>query len=239
MFVFEIKWKDCEATRRSVLSTIAGIFDPIGLIAPYVLTAKAILQGLCRKGMGWDTPLTGSDLAAWEEWKLRMSKVSVLKFPRWVLPEIVDEWESLQLHLFADASETGYGAAAYVRYTHRTKGPMVNLLTAKARVAPLKTVSIPRLELSAAVLAVRLYRHVMAEFHSKFERVIFWTDSMIVIKYLNNTTSRFSTYVANRVQEIIENSRPDQWRHVPSSDNLADLASRGMPKNSIEYELWM
>ena len=95
-----------------------------------------ILQELCRKRIEWDTSLTGSDLAAWDDWKSRINWLGTFKVPRWVLAGITNEWSSLQLHLFADASKIGYGAAAYERYVHETRGPVVHLMTAKARVAP-------------------------------------------------------------------------------------------------------
>ena len=138
----------------------------------------------------------------------------MLAVPRNVLKYRNPKRKGVQLHLFADASETGYGSVVYVRFQDELNKHIVHLLTAKARVAPLKTVSIPRLEFNAAVMSVRLYRHIKQEFDHEFEKVVFWTDSMIVIRYIDNTSSRFSTYVANRVQEILESSEPNRWKHV-------------------------
>lgn len=133
-----------------------------------------------------------------------------------------------QLHHFADASEAGYGTATYIRMLNQENRIQVTFLLGKARVTPLKAVTIPRLELTAAVLAVRVDSMVKAELNIQLEDSVFWTDSTPVLKYLNNEDRRFHTFVANRMSTIRELSEPSQWRHVSTKNNPADNASRGM-----------
>ena len=225
-------------TRRGLLSTIASTFDPLGLISPLILNAKILLQNLCREKKDWDQMLEGEQLSNWIAWKDRMRKLNSMKFPR-CIKENNDCNTKLQLHLFADASEVGYGAVAYIRERNNTGGYSSKLLMSKARVAPLKTVTIPRLELSAAVLATRMGKAICNEWDESFESVHFWVDSIIVLRYLHNTSSRFTTFVANRVQEILELSNVSQWRHVPTEINPADYASRGLPVKEATERDWM
>ncbi|KER30449.1 hypothetical protein T265_13163, partial [Opisthorchis viverrini] len=137
------------------------------------------------------------------------------------------------LHIFSDASEVGYGAVAYLR-CESLRQVDCSLLMGKARVAPLKSVTIPRLELQAAVLAVRLMRHLVKQLEVRFDNIYFWTDSMIV------TSLRFKTSVANRSSFIHENTNTSQSRHVPTNMNPADCASRGIrTKHSQLLRLWI
>ena len=223
-------------TRRGVLSTIAAVFDPLGLISPIVMKAKILLQRLCKRKMEWDQPLDGGELKEWVDWKQQMRHVGRLEFPRCIRNSATAN--GLQLHIFADASEVGYGAVAYVR-VKANEGYHSRLLLSKARVAPLKVVTIPRLELNAAVLAVRLSKVIDREMDEKFESIHFWVDSTIVLRYLQNTASRFATFVANRVQEILESTKVEQWRHVRSELNPADHTSRGLSVNDDKLTLWM
>ena len=156
-----------------------------------------------------------------------MKGLNRMTFPR-CIRNMGEGDNGLQLHIFADASEQGYGAAAYVRVTDKLGEHYSRLLVAKAKVAPLKPVTIPRLELNAAVLAVRLGKVIRREFDEEFNSVHYWVDSLVVLRYLHNTSSRFATFVANRVQEILEASNVGQWRHVRSELNPADYASRGI-----------
>lgn len=224
-------------TRRGVLSTIASVFDPLGLISPILMKAKILLQLMCKAKLNWDQQLGEGELKRWREWKGQMQKLKLVSFPRCVRDGEVPVGK-MQLHIFADASELGYGAVAYTRMAGAI-GYQCRIVMSKARVAPLKVVTIPRLELSAAVLAVRLCKAISKDFDEEFESIHYWTDSVIVLRYIHNTTARFATFVANRVQEILESTKLEQWRHVRSELNPADYASRGLSVCDPGMQLWI
>ena len=115
----------------------------------------------------------------------------------------------------------------------------ISFVIGKSRLAPIKLVTIPRLELCGAVLASRLHELVSKELQFKIDRMYFWTDSMTVLRYLRNTKSRFKTFVANRIAVIQDLTNVDDWRHIPGELNPADLASRGfMPSEPEKLRVW-
>ena len=141
---------------------------------------------------------------------------------------------STSLHFFADASTNGYGPCAFARFQRRDGSFHCRLVLAKARTAPLKLISIPRLELQAAVLAVRLSVVAKNQLTMKLDRPsVFWTDSQTVLQFVNNDSRRFHTYVAHRVAEIREETDPAQWRHCPGKLNPADHAPRGLDAEAL------
>ena len=135
---------------------------------------------------------------------------------------------TFQLHHFSDASEVGYGTVSYLRRETVDGRVDCSFIMAKSRTAPQQFVSVPRLELQAATIAVRMHRLILKEIDLVVSASFFWTDSKITLQYINNETRRFKTYVANRVAEIRDASQPCQWRHCPGSLNPADKASRGI-----------
>lgn len=154
--------------------------------------------------------------------------MTMVDVPRCYKPTGFKELKSIELHHFADVSTEGYGTASYLCLTDSNDNVHCTLVMGKSRVAPLKTVAVPRLELTAAVLAVKVDKQIRKELELPLGHVVFWTDSTIVLRYLRNTSSRFQTFVANRLQVIHDNTTPSQWRHVPTNMNPADLASRGI-----------
>ena len=134
----------------------------------------------------------------------------------------------LQLHIFCDASERAYGCAAYLRLTLKDGSCKSVLVMSKSRLAPIKVISLPRLELSGAVIAARLYHFIIHEIDLPIERVCFWTDSTLVLQYVTNERQRFKTFFANRITEIGELTDPSNFRHVPGKLNPADLLTRGV-----------
>ena len=144
-----------------------------------------------------------------------------------------------ELHVFTDASEFAYGAAAYIKITNET-GVHVSLVMGKSRVAPLKSISIPRLELTAVTVGAKLSRFILNELDVEDITVRYWTDSMTVLKYLRNVSTRFKIFVAHRVQQIHDISDVNAWNYVPSGYNPADLASRGInPGNDEKLKFWL
>ena len=227
------------ATRRTILSTTSSIYDPLGLVAPFTLGAKTILQTLCRKKLGWDDPLLEDQEAEWRRWLEDLQKLESLKINRCYKPSNFGEVVSKQMHTFADASEIGYGTTSYIRYENSQGNVCCSLVMAKSRVTPLKPMTIPRLELTAATLATRVNRELQTELQTKFDETHFWTDSKTVLMYIANERTRYHTFVANRVGEIRENSEVSQWHYVPSKENPADDASRGMSMEKLlENERW-
>ena len=227
-------------TRREILSLVSSIYDPLGMACPLVLPAKKLLQELCRQGHGWDDKILETELSSLQEWVDNLPKLNNIAVPRCIKPAGFGDPNSIQIHNFSDASEEGYGAASYLRLVDTKGNISCTLLLGKSRVAPLKTVTIPRLELTAATVAVKLSKQVQEEIDLPLHQVTFWTDSMIVLQYLRNETRRFRTFVANRLAIIHESTSPHQWRFVASPSNPADDASRGIkPYESRKIERWL
>ncbi|XP_068684501.1 uncharacterized protein [Montipora foliosa] len=141
----------------------------------------------------------------------------------------------MQLYVFADASEMGFGAVCYARYSPPGGMIKVSFVMARNRVAPLKQLSIPRLELQAAVLAVRLHCMVKQKLTVNINNAIFWSDSKTALQYIANESRRFHTFVANRVSEIHGTTNPTQWRYVPGHCNPADDCTRGLPAADLDH----
>ena len=157
-----------------------------------------------------------------------MPKLETFKINRCLVPPGFGHVVERQIHSFSDASQDGFGSVSYLRLVSDTGQVHCSFLLAKSRLAPIKTQTIPRLELSAAVLAAKMEQVIRRELDMEIHDSFFWTDSMIVLGYVNNVTQRYHTFVANRVATIQEVSSPSQWRYVCSAENPADDASRGL-----------
>jgi hypothetical protein len=138
-------------------------------------------------------------------------------------------FRTIEFHLFCDANDLAYSASAYLRITDEQGGVHCNFVMGKCRNSPIKRPTIPRLELLASVMAVRLSNLVQSEIDWDISNVVFWTDSTTVLQYINNESRRFHRFVATRLEEIHEYTQPEQWRYVPGRLNPADDGSRGLP----------
>ncbi|XP_076030404.1 uncharacterized protein LOC143018703 [Oratosquilla oratoria] len=207
-----------------MLSQLASTYDPLGLVLPIIVPAKILFQEATRLKMSWDENIPISLCQKWLKWIASLYEISRLRFPRCVLPL---EWNGCtsELHHFCDASEVAFGACTYIRTIDQDGKVHVALLASKARVAPIKGVTIPRLEISAAVEAAKL-DVVRRELDIPLLKSNFWSDSTIALAYIQNETRRFKTFVANRVTLIRQVSEANQW-HVSGDENPADVLSRG------------
>ncbi|XP_038152621.1 uncharacterized protein LOC119790925 [Cyprinodon tularosa] len=236
-FQFRITVKEHPMTRRGILCTVASVYDPLGFVAPFILKGKQILQQLCQEKVGWDEPLSDQLYREWESWLLDLQNLSKVRIQRCILPENRDITQC-DLHHFSDASVTGYGQCSYLR-TVTSKGDVhCVLVMGKARVAPTKVTTVPRLELTAAVVAARTSVMLRRELEISNLQEHFWTDSKVVLGYVNNDAKRFHVFVANRIQIIKSLTDPQQWHHVPSENNPADHASRGLSVQQLLKSNW-
>ena len=227
-FTFRVAVKNRVTTRRAILSVVSSIYDPLGLLSPFILKAKQILQRLCLGKYGWDEAIPDELSRPWQKWLTEMDQLNRFEVDRCMKPEEFGDVKTAELHHFCDASELGYGTVTYLRLISNTGDIQHSFILGKSRVAPLKQMTIPRLELAAATLAAKVDRMLHTELHMELTDSTFWTDSTSVLKYIYNKTKRFHTYVANRIAVIHNLSREHQWRHVTSKDNPADDASRGL-----------
>ncbi|XP_038070490.1 uncharacterized protein LOC119739571 [Patiria miniata] len=237
MFNFHIEAKDQSLTRRGILSTVASIYDPLGFLAPFVLIGKGILQEMCHSGSDWDDPLPDKLHPRWEKWKDDLVNLKQIQIPRCYKPSDFGKVIAVELHHFCDASTRGYGQCSYLRFIGEDK-VHCTLVSGKARVAPIKVVTIPRLELTAAVVSVQISHMLKEELELVIDREYFWTDSQVVLGYICNEARRFHVFVANRVQKIRQYSEPSQWHYVPTEVNPADHASRGVLAKELVASNW-
>ena len=232
-FSFKIASKEKPATRRGILSIVSSIYDPLGFVSPCSVPAKAILQDLCLKGLGWDDHIPELSKQKWETWLRELPKLERFEIPRCFKPPDFSNVQNHELHHFSDASSQGYGAVSYLRQIDVNGKVHCSLIMAKSRLAPLKAMMIPRMELSAAVLATRLDQMIRRELDLSVDSSTFWTDSTYVLQYIENKDKRFQIFVANRVSAILDQSAATQWRYVETSLNPADEASRGMTVDAL------
>lgn len=227
---------DTNTSKRTILSHVSQIFDPLGLLSPAIIIAKILLQKLWLTKTDWDDALPSDVAEAWNRFATSLSALKTIVVPRHAIG--LDP-ESIELHIFTDASQVAYGACAYIRTVSKNNTVCSRLLCAKSKVAPVKPLTIPRLELSGAVLGARLYKKVSESLHCQFHSVTFWTDSTIVLGWLRTAPNLLKTFVQNRVVEIHELTGELPWRHVSGKDNPADMASRGVLLNDLATStLW-
>lgn len=226
---------DTKFTKRSVLSDIAKLFDPLGFIAPVILFAKLIMQDIYKESLGWDSPVSEKIIKVWKHYCETLHCLNVVSVPRGFLsshPGVIE------LYGFADSSTKAYGCVIYARCC-RENQITVHLVAAKSRVAPLKPVTLPRLELCAALLLTRLMVSVSQTLQVPQNDIYYWTDSMITLCWIQGDPSRWNVFVANRVAEIQENSAKENWAHVRTDENPADLVSRGLtPQDLVGCDFW-
>ena len=238
-FQFKILLDIHPTTRRKILSVTSTIFDPLGWISPFTLRARGILQQMCRDGLSWDDTVPTDILDDWKSWCREVPSLHKLSIRRCFHYDDYEFDKVVELHHFSDASSQGFGACSYLRIVDNFDRVTVHLVMAKARVTPIASTTIPRMELTGAVLATRLSAILNRELGFKNIENFFWSDSKIVLGYIANEAKRFKVYVSNRVQEIHNASDPSQWRHVDGRENPADIASRGTSAEGlVESTLW-
>lgn len=223
-------------SKRTILSIIAQFFDPLGILTPILIFGKLIIQNLWRAKITWDEPVPNHIQNDWIQYQTQLEIVNLIKIPRSIS---VKDPVIIELHGFADSSEKAYGACLYVRSINGVGECQTNLLCSKSKVAPLKTLTIPRLELCAALLLAKLYDYVCAAVSIKFHGSYFWSDSKIVLSWINSEPCKWKIFIANRVTEIQSLTRTEDWRYVNTRENPADLISRGVNSNkSFPNDFW-
>ena len=232
-FEFQISRCHAKPTRRGVLSAVCSVYDPLGLLAPVLLEGKLILQDMCREELDWDSPLPDTLLPRWEQWRNALHELEDLKVQRCCKPPTFGKIQKVELHHFADASSRAYGQCSYLRLVDDAGNVHCSLVLGKSRVAPLKTITISRLELTAAVVSVKISSLLNEELSYSHIENYFWTDSQVVLGYIANEAKRFHVFVANRVQQIRDSTDVSQWRFVKGKDNPADEGSRGLTAKAL------
>ncbi|XP_062704253.1 uncharacterized protein LOC109622039 [Aedes albopictus] len=222
-------------TKRQMISDASKLFDPFGWLAPVIVKIKILYQYLWLYDVNWDDPLPTAIESEWVEIKQQLRQLETIRIPRFV----THNRGKLQLHGFSDSSEQAYAAVVYSRCIDDEGNITVVLVAAKSRVAPIKQVSLPRLELNGALLLTELMKKVSEALPNLEIEHFAWTDSTIVLQWLSSHPRSWKTYVANRTSAILEFLPRDRWRHVNSESNPADCASRGIsPSELVHHKLW-
>ena len=238
-------------TKRLILKLSATVYDPTGLISPFTVRARSLLQDLWKEELSWDSPIPETYAKRWNDWLEELFLLAkLIEIPRFLQ---FDKDRKAQLHVFVDASTKVFAACVYVRITEKDtritsrgvnetyeKVIAVMLVTSKARVAPTKGESVARLELAGCVIGVRIGYGVALAFQMDPNEIQYWTDSTNCLYWINSPSSVLKTYVANRVGEVQNESKPEMWRHVPTDQNPADIPTRfPSAKELCKNPLWL
>ena len=210
----------------------------LGWFSPVIAAMKILLQRLWECKIDWDESVPQDIRDAWLQWRSELPSLSNKSIPRCYSPKGANI-VSVQLHGFSDASEDAYAGIVYMCMVDSNRKVHTSLIMSKTKVAPIKCLSIPRLELCGAHVLAQLLRHAKDVFQLPMNSIFAWTDSTIVLSWLMGNPRRFKTFVGNRVLSIIDQIPPDRWSHVSGIENPADCASRGlMPSELMEHKLW-
>ena len=234
LFSFSQILEPKKVTKRLVLGMIARFYDPLGLIGPIVAKAKIFLQRLWKENLNWDESLPQSLHSTWLEFCKDFTYINKFSFPRYLLTVDAD----IEIHAFCDASLVAYGTCIYIS-SKFNKYTASNLLCSKSRVSPLKTITIPKLELLAAALQADLLHSIIKIGLFKC-KIYCWSDSTVVLAWLKAEASNYNVFVANRITKIQALTKGIEWHYVPSALNPADILSKGStPKELADSSLWL
>ena len=223
-------------TKRKILQYSSKIFDPLGFLSPITIRAKLLIQELWQKNMDWDENLDEATTNKWNEIADDLQATAKATIQRCYFTHSYSDKDRLpQLHVFADASTKAYGAVVYIQQGNET-----TFVIAKARVAPLKQLTLPKLELMAALVATRLAKFVVKSFYGHFDgmSIQFWSDSQIVLHWLHSQ-KKLKQFISNRIKEINQTMPNAKWGYCPTKDNPADLLTRGISYKAFESSFWM
>ncbi|XP_062538335.1 uncharacterized protein LOC134206621 [Armigeres subalbatus] len=213
-------------TKREFLRTLMSIFDPLGLLSNLLIFLKVLFQEIWRASIDWDDEIPDNLQDKWELWLRILPKVEDVSIPRCYRSlTAIGPNTLIQMHTFVDASELGYAAVVYLRFQ---QGSVVecSIVGAKSRVAPLKFVSIPRLELQSAVIGARLANTISKALSFQIHQHFYWTDARDVLCWLRSDHRRYSPFVGWRVSEILETTEIRNWKWISSRNNVADEATK-------------
>ncbi|XP_049865523.1 uncharacterized protein LOC126366459 [Pectinophora gossypiella] len=230
-FTYSASQLDSKCTKRSILSNVARIYDPLGWLTPVVLIAKLLIQDLWRRQLDWDESVPADVSQQWQNFVSELQNLTEVRIPRRVALSNTAKYELVG---FCDGSTKAYGCCVYQRSIG--DGDITShLLIAKSRVAPLKPLTVNRLELCGAALLARVLKHMYSLLHSQINivRVTAFTDSSTVLAWLNTPPYKLKTFVSHRVAKIIDEVSVENWLHVSTHDNPADHCSRGLPCSQI------
>ncbi|XP_049868141.1 uncharacterized protein LOC126368289 [Pectinophora gossypiella] len=240
VFTFSVNTKLRVCTKRNILSTIARLWDLVGLVAPVILLAKLILKSLWQANVDWDGTPPPKIMSLWQQFEAELPFLESVRLPRHVG---VNDGAIVSVLGFVDASENAYGGVVYLHvYFPDTNRTAVNLVCAKSKVAPSKTViTLARMELCANVILAKLMRVVIDTYSSrcKIDNIFAFTDSTVALAWIHSSPTRWHTFVANRVAQIHDKLDPCCFHHIPGKDNPADCLSRGLtPAQLVVHPLW-
>ncbi|XP_068237392.1 uncharacterized protein [Palaemon carinicauda] len=239
VFTFRIILNDKPFNRRGVLSVVASIYDPLGYLSLVPLIAKILLQEMCLRKLSWEEEMSADELVRWKTWLAQLPQLEEFQLRRSFIPPDFEDVDTLQLHHFADTSQTGYGVVSYLHVVGVNRKIHCTLVIGRARVPPLKRTTIHRLELTAAAIAAQMDSKLKTELDLKLAASVFWTDSTSVLKYLRNPTARYQTFVYNRVNLIRDTSDIMAWGYINTTANPADLSSRCLSVGDfLQSSLW-
>ncbi|XP_068223879.1 uncharacterized protein [Palaemon carinicauda] len=233
-------------TRRMLLSQIASQYDPLGLVCPVTLRAKLMMRQLISRTEGiegkvshydWDSAVSTDIRNEWLSYFQMLFELQSLSFPRCV--KVEGTIGKPMLVIFSDGSSSAYGACAYVRWELSDGGFCSRLLMAKSRLAPLKQLSIPRIELCGALVAARMRETIVKEMNFEFESVMHIVDSAIVRAQIQKESYGFGTFTATKIAEIQSKTDVGEWSWVSGDNNPADLTTKpAKPIDLGQESMW-
>ena len=224
-------------TQRKFLSFVSSFYDPLGIISPFLIRAKVLLQELWRHGREWDKAIKGDNEKAIKDWVEETELLGTVGVNRLVGGTGLGD--TMELHVFCDASLEATAAVAYIK-TYSNQGTTIRFLMGKTRVTPLRQTTIPRLEMQAALYAARLKKTIEDEMDFKFVKIFLWSDSTTVLSWIKNFKLKHKMYIGNRIAEIRDLTSLNQWNYVNTKANPADQGTRGLKvtdltEKSLDY----
>ena len=238
-FFFNVSEEHKPYTKRGMLSTINSLFDPVSFLSPITIQRKVVLRDVIGEVHEWDEPLPPKKYDVWSMWRDSLPQLRQVHIPRRYSTRSLGESVCIELHTFLDASKSGIAAVSYLLTYYEDGNCDIGFAMGKAKVAPVRGHTIPRLELCAAVLASEMTETVKENLDIKLHTVKYYTDSKVVLGYIHNQSRRFYTYVSNCVDKIRTVSSPNQWNFVPTYLNPADDGSRGLKVSNLQDSKWL